>query len=314
MVYIICVLSLVQSVKGQETTGYTIKNDSIIFTFDVRDYSRYTVEDHRKYVDDEEVDIASVAVAGEFNNWSRGDWKMTKKSKYVYQLAKSLDDFTDRFSWEFKYVVNEKYWAEPYVVEENNLLTKIKDYFYVDSRNLRLFTSMPTADGNTLFKLKGYEDANEVVLSGSFNYWHESLYKMQKTEDGWTLRLDLRPGQYEYKFIIDGHWIEDPDNPNKVENEYMEYNSYIDVLAPVTFTLENYADAENVYLAGSFNDWEEQNLAMQKTDSGWTLTLDLIGGKHQYKFVVDGEWIIDPKNSLKEYDAEGNINSVLMLR
>jgi len=211
-------------------------------------------------------------------------------------------------------VVNETYWAEPYTVDENDLITRIKDYFYVDSRNLRLYTSMPSADGNTLFNLKGYEGANEVVLSGSFNYWHESLYQMQRTEDGWALRLDLRPGSYQYKFIVDGEWITDPDNPNTVMNEFAGQNSYIDILAPVTFTLENYNNAEKVYLAGSFNDWEEQDLAMQRADSGWTLTLELVGGKHQYKFIVDGQWITDPDNNLREYDHDGNINSVVMVR
>lgn len=67
-------------------------------------------------------------------------------------------------------------------------------------------------------------------------------------------------------------------------------------------------------MSGSFNGWNEHKLKMQKTDNAWVKTINLNGGKHHYKFIVDGEWITDPDNSVKEYDYSGNINSVKMVR
>ena len=53
---------------------------------------------------------------------------------------------------------------------------------------------------------------------------------------------------------------------------------------------------------------------MTKIDDCWVYNISLSGGKHHYKFIVDGEWITDPTNSVKEYDDDGNINSVCMVR
>lgn len=300
--------------NSQDISGYSIENDSIIFVFDARDYQTYTVSRLWKTYDNDDIDIESVSVAGEFNDWAKDKWKLTKTGQYTYRLAKHLDDFIDRFSWDFKFVVNDKYWAEPNQNVRNIAKSKPNGRYYIDANNLRLFTSTSKEEGNICFTLDGFEDAEKIVLSGTFNYWNEQAFVMTKTESGWEISIHLKPGFYEYKFIVDGEWITDPKNPNVVENEFSEYNSYLDVLTPVTFSLHNYADAEDVYLAGSFNDWHENSLRMEKTDTAWTLTLDLIGGKHHYKFIVDGEWILDPDNALKEYDYDGNINSVLMVR
>ena len=32
------------------------------------------------------------------------------------------------------------------------------------------------------------------------------------------------------------------------------------------------------------------------------------------KFIVDGEWLVDPNNTVKEYDGEGHVNSVVMVK
>jgi 1,4-alpha-glucan branching enzyme len=63
-------------------------------------------------------------------------------------------------------------------------------------------------------------------------------------------------------------------------------------------------------LTGSFNDWNEKKLQMRREDEHWIATLSLPGGKHTYKFIVDGKWITDPGNPIKEDDGYGNINSV----
>lgn len=51
------------------------------------------------------------------------------------------------------------------------------------------------------------------------------------------------------------------------------------------------SEAENVFLAGSFNEWNPEVTPMDKTDSGkWTAKLKLAPGRYEFKFVVDGRW------------------------
>ena len=109
-------------------------------------------------------------------------------------------------------------------------------------------------------------------------------------------------------------WIVDPQNPSKVENEYSGYNSIIDVQKNVVFRLCSFKNANEVILSGDFNDWSEDSYKMTKIDDCWVSNLKLSGGKYHYKFIVDGKWIIDPKNIVKEYDDKGNINSVCMVK
>lgn len=54
-------------------------------------------------------------------------------------------------------------------------------------------------------------------------------------------------------------------------------------------------DAGAVFLAGTFNDWKTDAVSMTKDDQGnWTSKLDLPPGRHEFKFVVDGQWCCEP--------------------
>lgn len=294
--------------------GYKINGDYIIFTFDKRDYESGTHHKTEEKLDFDDFDIEKVVVAGNFNNWSRKKWKMQKVDENMYQLKKKISHFDEDFNWEFKFVVNNNFWAEP---SENTTNISLAKNWYgakLGTYNLRILPAYISENGNAKFLLKGFENAEKVILSGSFNRWDEQLYKMQKTENGWMLNLQLIPNYYEYKFIVDGNWIEDPNNPEKAINEFDEYNSVINIKKEVTFILEDFKNAEQIILAGSFNNWSETDYKMTKTANGWKFTTKLSGGKHHYKFIVDGNWELDPNNSVREYDGNGNINSVKMVK
>ncbi len=67
-----------------------------------------------------------------------------------------------------------------------------------------------------------------------------------------------------------------------------------------------------VYVAGSFNGWNPQADAMTNTQGSiWEVTLTLPEGDHQYKFVVDGNWINDPSNNNKAPDGLGGFNNTI---
>lgn len=71
--------------------------------------------------------------------------------------------------------------------------------------------------GNTVFKLKGHPDARVVTLAGSFNHWNALHTLLIKEGDEWVGSIDLTPGQYTYKFVVDGDWILDPANAGSAE-------------------------------------------------------------------------------------------------
>lgn len=305
----ICALS---QEKGSK--GYRIEGDDIVFSFDKRDYTTVTSETKQKRLDFEDFNVESVIVSGQFNNWSRNNWRMFKINENQYELRKKIIDFSDEFTWEFKFLVNGEYWAEP----NNNIanITPANDKYGdpLHVYNLKLYTAHPDNNGNACFKLNGYNESKKVILAGSFNKWNEDLFNMNKVEDGWELTLQIKPGEYQYRFIVDGKWIMDPNNSNIVENEFGEYNSVLDIKKATSFILYDNLNAKSVVLSGTFNNWSETELKMTKIDIGWTYTLYLSGGKHHYKFIVDDNWIVDPDNPVKEYDEYGNINSVKMVK
>ena len=68
----------------------------------------------------------------------------------------------------------------------------------------------PFREGSTTFRIQGYPDAKHVQLIGTFNNWNLFGTSFYQTEDGWECKLQLPPGEYLYKFYIDGEFIADP--------------------------------------------------------------------------------------------------------
>ena len=56
--------------------------------------------------------------------------------------------------------------------------------------------------------------------------------------------------------------------------------------------------ARRVQLAGDFNDWKpEQEPLFNLSGCGlWQKTVDLPPGRYEYKYVIDGNWVLDPTN------------------
>ncbi|HEY6660675.1 MAG TPA: alpha/beta hydrolase-fold protein [Pyrinomonadaceae bacterium] len=73
---------------------------------------------------------------------------------------------------------------------------------------------VPSLTGNTTFKLTGHTDAEAVAIYGSFNNWIQTKNYCAREGDGWTCRIDLAPGRYTYRFLVDGAGLTDPTNPD----------------------------------------------------------------------------------------------------
>ena len=77
--------------------------------------------------------------------------------------------------------------------------------------------------------------------------------------------------------------------------------------------LELYApQAREVFVAGSFNDWQPATTALQLCEAGrWARELSLAPGKYEYLFLVDGQWLTDPKSKDYIQNPFGGLNSLL---
>jgi len=72
--------------------------------------------------------------------------------------------------------------------------------------------------------------ARRVSLAGEFNQWDPIAAPMQSHDDGhWSITLDLPPGRYQYKFVVDGQWLPDLTAHENVPNEHGTLNSVIEV-------------------------------------------------------------------------------------
>ena len=73
-------------------------------------------------------------------------------------------------------------------------------------------------------------DAKEVFLAGEFNNWKlDENSRMEQNNGCWTKSISLDTGKYRYRFVIDGNWSEDPNNPLKQVNPYGTMDSLLEV-------------------------------------------------------------------------------------
>ena len=70
--------------------------------------------------------------------------------------------------------------------------------------------------------------------------------------------------------------------------------------------------AKHVYVAGSFNGWKPDSTPLVPLGNGrWKGDLKLGPGRHEYLFVVDGQWLPDPNAKESVQNPFGGRNSVL---
>lgn len=82
-----------------------------------------------------------------------------------------------------------------------------------------------------------------------------------------------------------------------------------------TITFKPAKPAKKVIIAGAFNGWNQNANTMGGPDADgiFSIELSLAPGRHPYKFIVDGEWTLDPANHETEDNGQGGKNSVLVV-
>lgn len=160
-----------------------------------------------------------------------------------------------------------------------------------------------------------------VHLVGEFNDWRTDATPLVRGEgDVWAVTLHLPDGVYEYMYLMDGsEYRPDPRNPLRKPNPYGGMNSVLMVGPPrgsptldgrrATF-IAYHSEASDVSVSGSFSNWEPMKLFPNPNDPGmWGVSLNLPPGTYSYKYIIDGEWMLDPLNYTPITEPDGNMNS-----
>ncbi|WP_448697356.1 glycogen-binding domain-containing protein [Mucilaginibacter sp. AW1-3] len=235
---------------------------------------------------------ARIMLAGSFNNWNPNQIVMMphggvwERSMYLHEGSHA-----------YRFLVDGKWTKDP--------LNPTTQTDAAGNINSVLNIGEPV-----VFRLNGFANAKNVVVSGSFNKWRTNELHLSRSGNQWVLPYALPAGNYGYKFIVDGRWMTDPGNDNYIEQDG-ETNSFLAVKPNHTFTLKGYNNAHAVRLSGTFNDWNEPGWGMAHRGDQWVISVCLKPGKALYKYLVDGNWIIDPGNKLWEQNQFNTGNSVL---
>jgi 1,4-alpha-glucan branching enzyme len=71
-------------------------------------------------------------------------------------------------------------------------------------------------------------DAHKVCVAGSFNEWQPERTPLEPVGNGrWVGNLPIKPGRYEYLFVVDGNWMPDPNAKETVQNPFGGQNSVL---------------------------------------------------------------------------------------
>ena len=70
--------------------------------------------------------------------------------------------------------------------------------------------------------------AKQVYVAGTFNEWKPERTPLVTRGDGrWVGDLAIKPGRYEYLFVVDGQWVPDPNAKESVQNPFGGLNSVL---------------------------------------------------------------------------------------
>ena len=88
--------------------------------------------------------------------------------------------------------------------------------------------SWPTIEfGAVTARFRFHGDAvYQVSVAGTFSNWHP-IPMQRRSKWLWGAALPLEAGHYEYRFIVDGVWQEDPKAAMRAPNGFGEWNSVL---------------------------------------------------------------------------------------
>ncbi|MDP3919531.1 MAG: AAA family ATPase [Candidatus Omnitrophota bacterium] len=185
-------------------------------------------------------------------------------------------------------------------------------------RAIELHALMTIYDARTCFAREVYEEVERYFSERLFRaVIHESVLLKEAASAGQSI-VDYEPDSipfYDYLSVatelMERQWSRIlPEQEtrwlDKIQNRYGPRS----VCGGVLFQCYN-KYARFVEIAGDFNNWIPEAL-VQRNDNGlWQKVITAHGGACRYKFIVDGEWQVDPHQLEQRENAYGSFDSYL---
>src|SRR5688572_5994495 len=75
-----------------------------------------------------------------------------------------------------------------------------------------------------------HDGGPEVLVTRQFPHWNGSGVPIPRATDGtWTATLQLAPGEYQYRLLVDGQWRDHAEAPRRVPNPFGTENCVLTV-------------------------------------------------------------------------------------
>ena len=244
--------------------------------------------------------VEKVYAVGDFNDWDDKATPMTKNAFGVWTARVDIPSGANLVKF-----VGDKDWnvfsREPIEVHGGEDMRK----FY-----LLLKSSSILPSNGIIFRMNAPEAVSVDIVASFNNYTPERLKHIKNGM--FELTKIVPSGVHYYQFLIDGGIpVIDPSNPARYTDKAGQKFSVLEIgshegdnnpkkkektnVRKVTF-MYNDPDAQNISIAGSFNNWTPDQYNLTKDDKGvWNITLEIEPGKILYQYIIDGGvWRNDP--------------------
>ena len=136
----------------------------------------------------------------------------------------------------------------------------------------------------------------DVYVVGDFNGWKKSdNSKMQNNKGIYSREYELEPGEYAYKFIVNGKWIKDENASKFAPDNFGGENSLLIIkkkdiqLRKVHIEYPYSDDISEISVVGSFNKWNPSNYKMMRKNDSFSVDIMLPEGNHEFKFLLNNK-------------------------
>lgn len=175
-------------------------------------------------------------------------------------------------------------------------------------------------DSRTCFAQEVYQEVKTHFRDRLFrSIIHESVLLKEAASDGQSI-VDYAPDSVpcrDYlnlaKEYLEREWksLFPEDSWEEVESSRSGYGP-CRVMGGILFQCRR-PGSKSVEIAGDFNNWIPEPFVLRDDQGLWQKVIPVPQGrkKFRYKFIVDGEWQIDPTHSQKAENAYGSFDSYL---
>jgi len=95
--------------------------------------------------------------------------------------------------------------------------------------NLKVATASQASLKKVPFVVRA-KNASSVAITGDFTRWSAEGIALRKGVNGeWRTTLELKPGEHQYRLIIDGQWSDDPQAVKRQPNPYGGQNCILTI-------------------------------------------------------------------------------------